>query len=297
VSSHAAQTPPHQLVQAETVKCVGGPLSATPRPFLRWAGSKRAYVAKLLEPIPREFGRYFEPFLGSGALFFALRPSEATLADACSELIDVYDAVRTDPDAVYRAATTPSMTSDAYYAVRSARSSDALVRAGEFIYLNHACWNGLYRVNSRGEFNVPFGRPRSTFVADLDNIRACHRLLASEGVRLEAGDFEESLKDCGRGDVVFLDPPYVTSHNNNGFIDYNEKLFSWNDQLRLARLAQDLVQRGCHVLVTNAHHADVIDLYPTFSVSTINRSSTLASDRTKRGRVAEALFIGRPTDG
>jgi DNA adenine methylase len=177
-----------------------------------------------------------------------------------------------------------------FYAIRSARAAGRYKRAAEFIYLNKTCWNGLYRVNSSGEFNVPYGLPKTDNIVDEANLVACASALDADGVDLRCCDFEDALADAGSGDLIFLDPPYVTSHNNNGFIDYNEQLFSWADQVRLARVARELSAKGAHVLVTNAYHGEVVDLYHGFELTPVNRASTLASTASKRGRVSEALF-------
>lgn len=263
-------------------------LSATPRPFLRWAGSKRALLPHIVEALPSSYGAYHEPFLGSGSLFFLLRPERAFLGDSCPELIQTFDAVRDNVGAVLRYLRPLKPNRALFYKIRSNRSTAPFKRAAEFIYLNKTCWNGLYRVNSEGKFNVPYGLPKTANVIDETNIRACGAALS--GANLHICDFESALKRVQRGDLVFLDPPYVTRHNNNGFIDYNERLFSWADQVRLARCAHDLADRGAHVLVTNAFHSDVIDLYNDFNLIPINRASTLASNAAKRSRVTEALF-------
>jgi DNA adenine methylase len=265
-------------------------LSATPRSFLRWAGSKRALLPYIVKALPSSFQTYHEPFLGSGSLFFLLRPGSAFLSDSCPALIETFDAVRANVSAVLRYLRPLKPDRDLFYEVRSSRSEGPFKRAAEFIYLNKTCWNGLYRVNSRGEFNVPYGLPKTDFVIDEENLRACSAALAGRHVRLRCADFETALHDVEPRDLVFLDPPYVTRHNNNGFIDYNEKLFSWPDQMRLARVARELADRGAHVLVTNAFHSDVIDLYEGFTVLPIDRASTLASSPAKRSRVSEALL-------
>lgn len=265
-------------------------LSTTPRSFLRWAGSKRALLPHIVEALPSAYRVYHEPFLGSGSLFFLLRPQRALLSDSCVELIQTFGAVRDNAGAVLRYLRPLKPDRTVFYTIRSKRSSARFKRAAEFIYLNKTCWNGLYRVNSRGEFNVPYGLPKTDHVVDEANLVACGAALAPEGVRLQTGDFEGVLDGVQRGDLVFLDPPYVTRHNNNGFIDYNEQLFSWADQVRLARCAHDLAERGAHVLVANAFHSDVIDLYDGFNLLPIDRASTLASNAAKRSRVTEALF-------
>jgi DNA adenine methylase len=265
------------------------PLSATPRPFLRWAGSKRALLPSIVETMPIRFATYREPFLGGGSLFFLLQPRSAVLSDSCADLIETFRAVRDNASAVLRYLAPLDLSRETFYSVRADRSSGRFKRAAEFIYLNKACWNGLYRVNARGEFNVPYGAPKTANVIDHANLLACAGALASVSL-IECADFEATLADARPGDLVFLDPPYVTKHNNNGFVDYNQRLFSWEDQERLAREARRLADIGAHVIVTNAMHDDVLDLYDGFARRTVRRTSTLASAKHARGRVEEALF-------
>lgn len=264
-------------------------LSAEPRPFLRWAGSKQRLLSQLVRYVPEHGGRYFEPFLGAGAMFFLLEPAAAWLSDTCEPLIETYDVVARRPEEVVEQLQAMDVLDrDFYYAVRARRPSNEVQRAARFLYLNRAGWNGLYRVNARGDFNVPYGRPRSGNIVDTSNLRACAELISR--AQLSVGDFA-SLNDYVRaGDFVYFDPPYVTGHNNNGFVDYNENLFSWFDQIRLAELARDLQDRGAHVVVSNAHHEAVIALYPTFRVGEVVRTSALASTVSRRGKVSEAVF-------
>jgi DNA adenine methylase len=265
-------------------------LSAAPRPFLRWAGSKRSLLSRIVDVLPATFRRYHEPFLGSGSLFFLLQPHEAILSDACRELVETFMAVRDKPELVLRYIADLKIDREIFYAVRANRSNGRYKRAAEFIYLNKACWNGLYRVNSKGDFNVPYGAPRSTNVVDPSNLCECASALSAPGVDLRQASFLESMSDVACGDLVFLDPPYVTGHNNNGFVDYNETLFSWEDQVEAAKAAVAAADRGAHVIVTNAYHDDVLALYPGFSVKPLSRASTLASNAAKRRRVEEAVI-------
>jgi len=267
------------------------PNSAKPRPFLRWAGSKRFALADIVRVLPSEFGTYFEPFLGAGSLFFLLQPPRAVLTDSCTELIDTFRAVRDNVSAVSRCVRPLRPSPEVYYRIRQRRSFGRFKRAAQFIYLNKVCWNGLYRVSSRGLFNVPYGMPRSQNIVDLQNLKACSRALQKPGVKLKACDFEEALSRVSAGDLVYLDPPYVTGHTNNGFVDYNEVLFSWHDQQRLARLADGLRRAGAHVLVSCANQPAVRKLYPRFTHSVLRRRSTLASDVSKRKPVTELLLI------
>lgn len=257
-------------------------------PFLRWAGSKRSHVSALREFVPSSMKRYFEPFLGSGSLFFALEPSVATLGDQLTPLISTYEAVRRDPDAVYEAFRSWPVSKDNYYSVRALAADSETQLAAQFIYLNKTAWNGLYRVNSRGQFNVPYGMPKSSNIVSLGALREASGVLLP--ARLVNQDFEETLADAQRGDFAFIDPPYVTSHNNNGFIHYNERIFSWADQERLASLCAELARKGVNVLITNAAHDAVRSLYADFHITEYARRSTLAGDPSKRRAVNELII-------
>jgi DNA adenine methylase len=242
-----------------------------------------------VDVLPRSFATYREPFLGGGSLFFLLEPRGAVLSDSCADLVATYRAVRDGSAQVLRHLQPLVPSRDRFYEIRGRRSSGRYKRAAEFIYLNKTCWNGLYRVNSDGEFNVPYGAPKTLNVVDSSNVRACGRSLATAHEIL-CCDFQVALSKTQPGDLVFLDPPYVTRHNNNGFVDYNESLFCWEDQERLATEARRLAELGAHVVVTNAMHDDVIALYDGFSFRGLERASTLASAKSARGRVEEGVF-------
>lgn len=273
------------------------PLSALPRPFLRWAGSKRWLLKHLVPILPSRFRTYREPFLGSGALFFLLCPDQAVLSDKCRSLVEAYLALRDGVSTIIRYLKPLKADRDLYYAIRNRPSRGRLRRVAEFLYLNKTCWNGLYRVNSGGRFNVPYGMPRTDFLADFENLRACSRALQKSDVKLLSCDFETALEDVEAGDLVYLDPPYVTRHNNNGFVDYNETLFSWEDQKRLAMRARQMADAGVYVIVSNADHREVLDLYQGFRSRTLARSSTLASDARHRVRVKEAILYSPNVNG
>ncbi len=270
---------------------IQSPGSATPRPFLKWAGSKRHALRHVFDTLPTRFRTYREPFLGSGALFFLLRPKHAVLSDTCAELIHAFIGVRENVGAIARCLRLLRPNRKTFYEVRSSRSTGFYKAAAEFVYLNKTCWNGLYRVNSAGEFNVPFGRPGTGEIVDFRNLRACAKALQSLDINIRVCDFEENTKDAEAGDLVYLDPPYVTGHTDNGFIEYNEVLFSWQDQQRLARTARRLDQKGVHVIVSNADHPKITELYEGFAVKQFRRSSTLASDVSKRRQVSEVLIF------
>jgi DNA adenine methylase len=265
--------------------------SAEPRPFVKWAGSKRFLLPEIVPLLPKKINTYHEPFLGSGALFFLIRPEVAFLSDACHDLIATYSAVADDPEAVLSTLNQWPASPELYYQLRNeVPSADRYLEAAKFIYLNRNCWNGLFRVNLSGKFNVPYGRPKTSNELDASNFRACAQDLGRSTVAISSGDFGHNLQAVAPGDLVFLDPPYVTKHNNNGFREYNERLFSWADQLRLAQIANTLADRGANIIVTNAFHPDIADLYAGFTIVKSERSSTIASNKSKRGSTMEAII-------
>jgi DNA adenine methylase len=210
--------------------------SGTVRPFLRWAGSKRRVLRYLAPYIPKTWNRYYEPFLGGGALFFSLAPGEAEISDSSPDLIRTYLSVRKYPEKILDFLRPLRPDRETFDRIKWKRCRSEVEAAGAFIFLNKACWNGLYRVNSDGIFNVPYGWPKTDFVVDEENFRLSSAQLRRRGVRIRQQDFEEIESRVGSGDFVFFDPPYVTTHNINGFADWNERLFSWSDQLRLVHL-------------------------------------------------------------
>lgn len=257
-------------------------------PLLKWPGGKRALVDDLLAILPLSFKQYYEPFLGGGALFFALSPSRSVLADSNLELINCYQQVRDRPETVITHLAGLKNTESEYYAVRSSLPSDEAARAARLIYLMTLSFNGIHRVNVRGEFNVPYGYKTHLVVCDPVRIYATSAALSSS--RLLCGDFETSLSGAEKGDLVYLDPPYTVAHGDNGFVKYNSKIFSWGDQLRLAKVASELDQRGCHVVISNADHPSIESLYGNFKVQRISRASVIAASAGHRGTITECIY-------
>ena len=178
-----------------------------------------------------------------------------------------------------------------YYKVREMEYEDAIHRVAQFIYLNRTCWNGLYRVNKLGKFNVPFGNHGRAV------LETRHLLAISDALKkaeLRCADFDQTLSEAGSGDFVYLDPPYVSSTENDGFTKYNVDTFTWDDQIRLGRTASNLAKRGSHVLVSNIGNNDIMDLYPGFSHRMIARHSILAANAAFRGATSELLLASEP---
>ncbi|KZE94859.1 Modification methylase DpnIIA [Agromyces sp. NDB4Y10] len=259
-------------------------------PFLRWAGSKRWLLAALTDLLPKGFGHYYEPFVGSGAVFFSIAEGQpATLSDTVEPLISCYRQVQLNPDAVYDRIQDWETDRESYYTIRSTTFADPVDSAAQFIYLNKLCFNGLYRVNQQGKFNVPYGRPKSGIVATRENLNAASRALHQ--ARLQTGDFEQALENCAEGDLVYLDPPYVAGHRSNGFVDYNARIFRWEDQRRLASVVRKLNDRGVFVLLSNADHPSVRELYDGFVMQSAVRYSSMSARSSMRGPSAELLVL------
>lgn len=240
--------------------------------------------------LPETFGHYFEPFCGGAALFFGLKPSEATLSDVNSELIECYRTVSADPEAVILASESLKNTKSEYYRIRDSRPSTASERAARFLYLNRLAFNGIHRVNLKGDFNVPYGHKTHLSSHDPELIRKASKTL--QKATIEKRSFEMVSLYAKPGDVVYFDPPYTLAHSNNGFIKYNQTLFSWSDQRNLANVAELLRRRRCYVVVSNATHPSISALYRNFAELLVDRHSVIAANPLDRKPVTESLFLG-----
>jgi len=258
------------------------------RPLFRWTGGKRWLVPRLLALVPETYGRYYEPFLGGGALYFALRPRQARLGDKNLELINAYECIRDDPEQVGRLLRGMSRDETNYYRVRGQRPRARFRRAARTVYLTTLAFNGIYRVNKRGLFNVPFGGRDYPDLGSAEVLKGYAEAL--QGAELEATDFTATLRDAAAGDLVYLDPPYTVAHSNNGFLKYNAKIFLLEDQEKLAETASELAKRGCHVIVSNAFHASIGNLYRGFRAVEVRRRSVMAASADHRKEVTEYLF-------
>jgi DNA adenine methylase len=257
-------------------------------PLVKWAGGKRNVVNFILPLLPPCFNHYFEPFLGGGALFFALQPPVAYLSDRNAELINAYSQVREYPAAVIRELSKLPNSEKDYYKIRASKPRTGSARAARLIYLVTLAFNGIYRVNLKGQFNVPYGWKSHLPTCDPEHLKRCSKMLAS--AEISHGDFEAAVTHAKKGDLVYLDPPYTVAHGNNGFVKYNAKIFSWEDQIRLAKVAHDLVKRKCRVIVSNAHHSSILKLYSDFNLRIIERESVIAASSMFRRRIHECIF-------
>lgn len=267
-----------------------GRLQGNARPILKWAGGKTQLLPALRKHYPRTFGKYIEPFLGGGAVFFDLAPRFAVLSDANSELISLYRTIASDPDAVAEALHHMPVSEPDYYLVRAMpfNSLDSITAAARTIFLNKTCFNGLYRVNRSGDFNVPYGKRSSVKFPSHEVLRAASRQLAFAS--LIEGDYLEVLeRHAAPGDFVFLDPPYLPVGRFADFKRYTPNQFSEADHYRLAAEFHRLVRHGVSVVLTNSNHPLVYELYKDFSIEVVDSKRHINSKG--HGRTSQDVIV------
>jgi DNA adenine methylase len=259
---------------------------------LRWAGGKRWLLPKIRQLVgDRDVHAYHEPFLGGASIFLGLPEfSTAYLRDTNAELIAAFRAIRARPVKVAKLVAAFANDSETYYKVRVSAPTDRFERAARFIYLNHTSFNGIYRVNLNGVYNVPFGNRRSPQIPTAEHLKRVAQRL--ERATLDVGDFADCLKRVEEGDLVFLDPPYTVAHNNNGFIKYNQKLFRFEDQERLSTLIDEIRQRGAYYILANAAHPSIAKLFTRTWNNRIetSRRNSIGGVNAQRGSATEYLF-------
>jgi len=264
-------------------------------PFLKWAGGKRWLAPRLGAILDTHLHlRLVEPFLGSGAVFFQLKPSKALLADCNTELIAAFRAVKDTPDTVIRLLRKLEINREVFEQLRSARPRTDSNKAARLIYLNRTAFNGLYRVNQLGRFNVPFGCKPGTQLCSESLLLGASRSLKNAAIKCQ--DFRVTLKRAdAKRDILYIDPPYTVKHDNNGFRRYNDNIFSWKDQEDLAKILNQLASDGAPVIVSNAHHEEVTNLYSSehFHVLPIERSTCMAASAVRRGSCTESLIVSK----
>jgi DNA adenine methylase len=255
------------------------------KPILKWAGGKTQLLGELLPKVPGSYGKYIEPFIGGGAMFFALNPSNAVIADSNPELINMYREVAEHVDEVISYLQKYENTQEMFYNVRALdwmklQKAEAAART---IYLNKTCFNGLYRVNKKGQFNVPFGKYKSPNFCDVDALYAASEVL--KNANIVCGDYLSVLKEFANpGDVVFLDPPYLPISEYADFKRYTKEQFYEEDHIELAQEVYRLQELGCHVILTNSNHPLVHELYESFNIEVIQTKRYIScSGKNRKG--------------
>lgn len=275
------------------------------KPFVKWAGGKRQIVDKLLMYAPDEFNTYYEPFVGGGALLFELSPKKAVINDSNKELINVYNVLRNEEKFKKMCSILNTYeknnSEEFYYELRNKdrnkSSFDRLSdykRAGRTIYLNKACFNGLYRVNSKNEFNVPFGKKTKVNTYDIGNLITVSNYLTMNDIKILNVDFEDSVKDAQKGDFIYFDPPYDSE--TSIFNSYTEDGFGKEEQRRLAKVYKELSNKGCYVMLSNNNTILIKELYKDFNIHIIEAKRSINSNGKKRGKVEEVIITNYKND-
>lgn len=267
------------------------------KPFLRWAGGKTQLLSQLLEHVPEEFGTYHEPFLGGGALFFALRPRFAELGDMNPRLTNAYICVAHRLQSTVKHILTFERTSECFYRQRDLLNAELTTvnpfyynpeAAARFIYLNKTCFNGLWRENAAGKFNTPYGGDRKASVVDAETLLACSIAL-SGCVTIRNESFEAVAGRAKEGDLVYFDPPYMPI-TKDSFVDYTSSGFGLAEHAKLRDIARDLKARGCHVIISNSDTPQVRALYDGFRLHEVDARRSVNSDGAGRGKVGELII-------
>lgn len=264
-------------------------------PFLKWVGGKRQLMSEIDPLIPSKISTYYEPFIGGGAVFLNQQPKKAIINDYNAELINVYKVVRDSVEELIEDLGTHKNESDYFYSIRVQDRQEgfeqlsALKRASRVIYLNKTCFNGLYRVNSSGEFNTPFGRYKSPNIINETVLRAVSHYLNNNDIQLLSGDFEDALKGIRKGSFVYLDPPYDPVSKSSNFTGYVEGGFGSDQQERLRDLCIKLDQKGVNFLLSNSATPFIKDLYKDFEIIEVDAKRHINSVASKRGSVTEVL--------
>jgi len=264
-------------------------------PVIKWVGGKTKLLPELISRMPGRFGRYYEPFAGGAALFFRVAPQRAVLADSNADLIGLYTTIVNDVAAVIRRLQhhREHHSETHYYDVRT-RWNDREVpwstadRAATFIYLNKTCFNGLWRVNRSGAFNVPIGRYTDPPICVPDALRAAHAVLARATLR--CGDYRTAVEDAARNDFVYFDPPYDPVTTTANFTSYTVNAFGHEHQRELADTARRLVARGCHVMLSNSDTPFIRSIYKGFKIDRVKCSRAINSNASRRGDVDEVII-------
>lgn len=266
------------------------------QPFLKWAGGKRQLIKDIEKYIPTKFSSYYEPFLGGGALLFYLQHSKAVINDSNPELINTYTVVKDKVDVLIEELKKQINTPEYFYEIRSLdrmpeySSLSDVEKACRIIYLNKTCYNGLFRVNSQGEFNTPFGNYKNPDIVNPHVLRAVSNYLKNNDIKFLCGDFEDALKGVRKGAFVYLDPPYMPLSDSSSFTGYTLDGFSEDDQKRLKMLCDKLSERGVKFLLSNSTAPLILDLYKDYKIEYVNAKRNINSVGEGRGEIKEVLI-------
>lgn len=273
----------------------------TPKPFVKWAGGKRQLIPILHQNLPESFGTYYEPFLGGGALLFHIltdkNGQKCSISDLNSDLVLAYTTIRDRIDALISSLKSHEKnyqkdSKSYYYSVRESNPRTEVEKTSRLIFLNRTCFNGLYRVNSKGKFNVPLGKYTNPNIVNEENLHAVSSILQTSRISIKCRDFESVLRDAKKGDLVYFDPPYQPVSSTANFTSYTTKDFTYDDLTRLAELCLKLDSKGCNVLLSNSDSKEVSDIFSKkpWKITRIEANRSINSNSKKRTGHFELLI-------
>lgn len=269
----------------------------TLQPFTKWTGGKRQLLPVIRELMPKNYNRYFEPFVGGGALFFDLAPKDAVINDFNAELINCYQQIKDNPQELIEILKVhQEYNSKEYYLdLRSADRDERIdmmsevQRAARILYMLRVDFNGLYRVNSKNQFNVPYGRYKNPKIVDENLVSAISTYLNNNKIEIKKGDFEKAVLDVQQGDFVYFDPPYIPLSETSAFTSYTHEGFSYDDQVRLRDAFKRLSDTGAYVMLSNSSSALVEELYKDFNIHYVEATRTNGAKSSSRGKISEII--------
>ena len=269
----------------------------TLQPFTKWTGGKRQLLPVIRELMPKKYNRYFEPFVGGGALFFDLAPKNAVINDFNAELINCYQQIKDNPQELIEILKVhQEYNSKEYYLdLRSADRDERIdmmsevQRAARILYMLRVDFNGLYRVNSNNQFNVPYGRYKNPKIVDENLVSAISTYLNSNQIEIKKGDFEKAVLDVQPGDFVYFDPPYIPLSETSAFTSYTHEGFSYDDQVRLRDTFKKLSDTGAYVMLSNSSSFLVEELYQDFNIHYVEATRTNGAKSSSRGKISEII--------
>lgn len=267
------------------------------QPFTKWTGGKRQLLGELRSYMPETYGRYFEPFVGGGALFFDLAPEQAVINDFNEELINAYRQIKNNPAELINLLIKhkENNSKDYYLALRSADRDGRISRmtgverAARILYMLRVDFNGLYRVNSKNQFNVPYGRYKNPKIVDVDLLYQISEYLNENDIEILQTDFAEAVKDAQTGDFVYFDPPYIPLNETSSFTSYTHEGFSYEEQIRLRNTFKELTERGVYAMLSNSSSPLVEELYKDFNIYFVEAQRTNGAKSSSRGKISEII--------
>lgn len=277
------------------------------QPILKWAGGKRQLLSQLETFFPNTFTKYYEPFVGGGAVLFHLQPKKAVINDSNKDLIEMYQCIKDHLDELIEKLKyyETKNDSESFYKIRGIDRTEEykkwtpVERASRLIYLNRTCYNGLFRMNSAGQFNSPYGSYKNPCICNEPVLRAMSKYFNENEIEFRAVDFEDACKDAPKNSFIYLDPPYDQYDEQLNFVGYTKEGFTRGDQKRLKTMCDKLIERGCYVIISNSKTPWILDLYNdtsryvTYTINTVSARRNINSNAKKRGEVEEVLIVGK----